>query len=113
MKTKLLLIPGVLLAYSLHAEKIDISINVNDHQIGQSVDFSDTQEFDFEDARVHCKGRIVSHDEDGMTVQTQISVKNEQGEMEMISEPILNVAWNKQAEVKIGDDLSVTVNASK
>jgi hypothetical protein len=111
---KLLLIPGVLLAYSLHAEKLDITISVNDQQVGQSVDFSaDVQEFDFNDKGVHCKGRIVSQDEEGLTVQTQISVANAEGQLELISEPVLNVAWNKQAEVKVGDELSVTVNASK
>jgi sensor domain CHASE-containing protein len=108
---------ALLSAVSISATKLDFDLTVNGQQTSGSYEFEGAT-FDINDAfegyffKAHVQAQ-----EDGLVIDNEISTRDAQGEVEIVSSPVLRVEWEQEGVITLGntegDSLKLVVVAHK
>jgi hypothetical protein len=96
------------------ASTVEVDLTVNGKSTSKTFefDFATQQAYDVVDEfeGYFFKAHVVAQ-EDGLTIDNEISTRNAAGEIEVVSQPVLRVDWEKEGVITLAgsDDQSLTL----
>lgn len=102
---------------AVSATKIEYDLMVNGQETKGAYEFEGAT-FDINDefAGYSFKAHVTA-DEDGLVIENEISTRNEAGDVTVVSQPVVRLAWEQEGEVTLADaneqSLKLVVHAHK